>query len=285
MWRVGSLLLRGLSHLDTQTECQDYVRSDQIGDTAVLVVSDGAGSTSNGQIGANTVADCVSEYILQQAEESLSKPFSNKELFLGIVELGILDARDRIAVKQERINEQQKITLMNRVVDWLMRRETKEPEPQFVSLGDYAATLLVAIASPLETLFVHIGDGYGFGLKYQRDETFAEVTVQQVTASLPENGEYANETYFFTDEQWREHLRISGLGEGVDVAIVMSDGAEPFFVSKDKQNIELSLSQQLISIISDQQDLSISEILEKVFTSEKVHEVSSDDVSIAVAMR
>ena len=39
---------------------------------------------------------------------------------------------------------------MNRVVDWLMRRETKEPEPQFVSLGDHAATLLVAIASPLK---------------------------------------------------------------------------------------------------------------------------------------
>ena len=43
----------------------------------------------------------------------------------------------------------------------------------------------------------------------------------------------------------------------------MSDGAEPFFVSKDKGNIELSLSQQLIGVISDQQGLSISEILEK----------------------
>ena len=59
---------------------------------------------------------------------------------------------------------------MNRVVDWLMRRETKEPEPQFVSLGDHAATLLVAIASPLETLFVHLGDGYGFGLKIEGDD-------------------------------------------------------------------------------------------------------------------
>ena len=75
------------------------------------------------------------------------------------------------------------------------------------------------------------------------------------------------------------------MGEGVNVAIVMSDGAEPFFVSKDKRNIELSLSQQLISIISDQQDLGISEILEKVFTLEKVHKVSSDDVSIALTIR
>ena len=144
---------------------------------------------------------------------------------------------------------------------------------------------MVAIASPLETLFVHLGDGYAFGLNYERDEKSAEVTLQQVAASFPENGEYANETYFFTDEKWREHLRISGSGEGVNFAVVMSDGAEPFFVSKDKGNIELSLSQQLIGVISDQQGLSISEILEKVFTLEKVHKVSSDDVSIALAVR
>ena len=49
-------LLRGLSHLETDTECQDYVRFDQIGDTTVLVVSDGAGSVSHGQVGANRVA-------------------------------------------------------------------------------------------------------------------------------------------------------------------------------------------------------------------------------------
>ena len=208
MWRTGSLLLRGLSHLETDTECQDYVRFDQIGDTTVLVVSDGAGSASHGQVGANRVADCVSEYILKQADETLSRPFSNQEALLGIVELGILDARSRIAVEQELINEQQKSTLMNRVVDWLMRRETKDPEPQFVSLGDHAATLLVAIASPLETLFVHLGDGYGFGLKIERDDKSAEVILQQLTASFPENGEYANETYFFTDEKWREHLAL-----------------------------------------------------------------------------
>ena len=114
MWRTGSLLLRGLSHLETDTECQDYVRFDQIGDTTVLVVSDGAGSASHGQVGANRVADCVSEYILKQADDTLARPFSNQEALLGIVELGILDARSRIAVEQELINEQQKSTLMNR---------------------------------------------------------------------------------------------------------------------------------------------------------------------------
>ena len=82
------------------------------------------------------------------------------------------------------------------------------------------------------------------------------VTVQQLTVSS--ENEYATKPTF-TDGKWREHLRTSGLGEGVNAAIVMSDGAEPFFVSKDKRNIELSLSQQLISIISDQQDLGISE--------------------------
>ena len=85
MWRTGSLLLRGLSHLETDTECQDYVRFDQIGDSTVLVVSDGAVLPPwSGR--CKPVADCVSEYILKQADEFAS-PFQTRDI-LGIVELG-----------------------------------------------------------------------------------------------------------------------------------------------------------------------------------------------------
>ena len=57
--------------------------------TLVLVVSDGAGSASHGQVGANRVADCVSSTFLS-VDETLARPFSNQESLLGIVELGIL---------------------------------------------------------------------------------------------------------------------------------------------------------------------------------------------------
>ena len=60
-----------------------------------------------------------------------------------------------------------------------------------------------------------------------------------------------------------QHLRTSGLGEGVNVALVMSDGAEPFFVSKDKQNIELSLPAAAQHYKRSARPY-ISEILEKV---------------------
>ena len=57
-------LLRGLSHLETDTECQDYVRFDQIGDITVLWFRT-ALALCPMVVGANRVKTCVSDYILK----------------------------------------------------------------------------------------------------------------------------------------------------------------------------------------------------------------------------
>ena len=42
--------------------------------------------------------------------------------------------------------------------------------------------------------------------------------------SGPRNGEYADTTWFFTDEHWRRHLRFSTIDGGFDTIFVMPDG-------------------------------------------------------------
>ena len=68
------------------------------------------------------------------------------------------------------------------------------------NLQDYRATLLVAIISHEENLLLttHIGDGYVLAF----DEKNAHII------SEPSNGEYVDETYFFTQNNFVQNLRI-----------------------------------------------------------------------------
>ena len=68
------------------------------------------------------------------------------------------------------------------------------------NLQDYRATLLVALISHEENLLltIHIGDGYVLAF----DEINAHII------SEPSNGEYVNETYFFTQNDFEQNLRI-----------------------------------------------------------------------------
>ena len=42
--------------------------------------------------------------------------------------------------------------------------------------------------------------------------------------SLPRNGEYANETYFFTMDNWKENIRFNFKKEPYDTCLIISDG-------------------------------------------------------------
>ena len=50
--------------------------------------------------------------------------------------------------------------------------------------------------------------------------------------SQPENGEYANQTWFVTSENWEAHLRVIPLNKPVKQVILMSDGVQPFAMNK-----------------------------------------------------
>jgi len=84
------------------------------------------------------------------------------------------------------------------------------------ALSAYHATLVGAVVLPgAGGLFFHIGDGAA--LAFASDEG-------RWTMSAPRNGEYAHETYFFTQEDWRRQLRFQLIEPGFDTIFVMSDG-------------------------------------------------------------
>ena len=103
--------------------------------------------------------------------------------------------------------------------------------------------------------------------------------------SFPENGEYDNQTHFFTDSNWEEHLRVAGFKEQLDFFVAMTDGADPFLILGDRLNLDAALVERIAELSRKHSQLEFSEILNKLFPDEKVHSVSSDDTTFCVLLR
>lgn len=135
--RVLATSIKGTLHLQQNIPCQDYFQYQQDGKNFVAVVSDGAGSSKYGRIGAKVVCETLT---------SLLKNIDFNEAKKAIPQaIGI--ARSKLI--RHRLNK------------------TKDEK----SLVDFAATLVGVIYHKNKGLFFHIGDGAALAFhddKYQK---------------------------------------------------------------------------------------------------------------------
>lgn len=140
-----------------------------------------------------------------------------------------------------------------------------------IDFEELDSTLLVVLLYGNSYLLLHIGDGLIVSI-----DTKNELQL----LSLPENGEYANETYFTTTVNYKDRLRISQ-GNSEDIArgvLICSDGIEDLLY--DYQTLEVSsVVKTMMNWLDDYSEQEVSEILahnlEKNFSQK-----SDDDLSI-----
>jgi len=187
-WRVAGTSIRGAYHALNGDECQDRHRVHITpGGALIALVSDGAGSARLGGEGAAILCEAVSLALASVAGEDAPAPSRAllRRACRAVCE-GIDGARARIL----------------------------DEMPPDAGLYDYHATLVGAFALPGGGgLFFHIGDGAALAVSGDR-----------WLLSPPANGEYSNETYFFTQFDWRRHLRFKLIEPDFDTIFVMSDG-------------------------------------------------------------
>lgn len=94
-------------------------------------------------------------------------------------------------------------------------------------LDDFSATLVGFVYNRGRGMFFHIGDGAALALNCSG----------QYTASLPENGNFRCETYFYTMPDWKENLRFTSFSEAQAV-FLMSDGVSNFAFHRDYREPE-----------------------------------------------
>jgi len=247
-WKVFLASAAGKYHLAGNAPCQDSGHYVMIDDVLIGVVCDGAGSASEGHLGSDFFARKVTELV---SESVTSGQFANDTQS---------DYRDRLLAIIERARSQLNEIALSRQLE----------------LKDFACTLVGCITSQKGGCFFHIGDGFAV----HRRNTGESVL------SHPENGEYADETYFVTDENWKDHLRVTPISEinrGCLIGL-MSDGTSPFAIDRLKTGFYRPFIDPVVNFLNNATEQNGNRALQNVLESEKTFAITTDDKTLLLAL-
>ena len=253
-WRYAQASVIGLAHLSQKTECQDRlacrtIESDSDGEILIAAVADGAGSTTDGQMGA----EIACEFFVNQASDFLHS--GNASVRSLNEEFG----RRWIEFFQARIAA-------------LAGEEKKE-------MRDYASTFIGAIVGDGGAAFYQVGDGGAVFSINGKNESYR-------FAIEPTDSEYVNMTEFLTDDAAVNRLRFRFVEEAVEDLILFSDGIFAVAVNyQTNQPHEPFLMPMIAPLRNGAAAEGLNEKLEKFLASPKLNEKTDDDKTIILASR
>ncbi|MEI9851819.1 MAG: PP2C family serine/threonine-protein phosphatase [Sphingomonas sp.] len=200
-WRVAGTSVAGPCHAND--DCQDRHRVHVTpGGVLIAVVSDGAGSARFGAQGAALLCDHV--------VERLNACFGSRRPGAAVLAASARAVEEGIAAARASAEA--------------------AAQAQGARLEAFHATLVGAVvARGRGGLFFHIGDGAALAL---------DPRGQRWLLSAPQNGEYADTTFFFTEDAWRDNLRFKPIEPGYDTIFVMSDGVTELGLKHNGQGAE-----------------------------------------------
>ncbi len=253
-WRIAHASAIGQAHINQNTSCQDRfacatVKTATEGEVLIAVVADGAGSTTDGQIGAQIACEIFTKEV---ADFLSAKDASVKSLTADFGKLWISYFQQKIA----------EISQLNK----------KE-------LRDYASTFVGAVIGAHYAVFYQVGDG-GIVFSSSGDAKSYRFAI------APVETEYVNVTEFVTDETAVESLRFELIEEAVEDLILFSDGI--YAVAVDYQNNqphEPFLMPMIAPLRKGNAPNGLNEKLENFLSSPKINEKTDDDKTIILASR
>lgn len=240
MIKAAAAKVTGRSHILTGMPCQDAVKTRNLRNRACIALADGAGSKRHSKTGANVLVKLMTHEIL--------------------------DGFDRIYA---RILES-KGTLAEEIVGGSIRVLEEKAKRRHRPLSDYACTLLFFACDGNRYVAGHIGDGAIVG----------QFGKQLITLSEPQNGEYANTTFFVTDFDAVQRLRLYAgeFGEVLSV-MLMSDGTAESLYNKSTGQAGSGVS-RLLDMFLDISTAKMRQVLQANL-DKVLSQKSADDCSIA----
>jgi len=262
MWRSGYFSAVGTSHVSGNIPCQDSVAVDTSEDGAWLAatVCDGAGSAKYAAEGSQYVSSHFNSKLLKLAERLRSDPpggWVNDAIIRSVIEV-----RDGLRLLADGDD-----------------------------IADYHTTLVAVLLGSNGGFSVHIGDGVAFAGEATEDKGSKNWVISRYSHSAPENGEYANETFFITESGWLKHLRVLPLPR-VNWAVLATDGGAEFLIDRDRKSLSRTALEKLfIDSISQDGDRvglatqALSDRAEIYLSDEAYGDLTSDDKTLAVIIR
>jgi serine/threonine protein phosphatase PrpC len=252
-WKNSQTYVIGKYHINNNLPCQDRTFYLEEYGVKVMALADGAGSQPNSQIGAEIVCKEICELLSENFVECLMYFEYEKE------------NPAKHILKMKELNK----IILNHVVQKLKEKAIMMNVP----LKELSSTLLFFAIKDNHYIYGHIGDGVIVGLYNENNGQRLKVI------SESENGAAANITFFVTDTDSIDHLRLgSGRIENLAGVVMSSDGAADVLFSKngiDPSSYELFTKFNMKT--SEEYHKILSEFLSKVISN-----YSTDDMSLNI---
>lgn len=243
--------MTGTSHLAVGAECQDshvctVVRNDSNAEALVVVVSDGAGSAKYGQRGAILTTQTINDIVTEFLKQGLPSTSIDKELVCSWLD----NVRDRIAT---------------------------EANSAGFEMRDFAATMLIGIIESDFAVFAQMGDG--------------AIVVSQSHGAWspvfwPQHGDYANQTYFVTDDFAYQNLMFSSAGGSIREVAAFTDGLERVLLNFSDQTAPAAAFDRMLTPLRNSEAFGHQEGLSKALAayliSPSVTSKADDDLTLVI---
>lgn len=250
-WKQCGTRRQGKDHVESKVPCQDNVAYLAANSVQAIALSDGGGSRRFSQIGSEFSTRAVCELLTEKFEDFYERA--------ELIAAG--------GPKASKLLLNLRLEIIDHVLGALRTQVTSER-----TLQDFGCTLQFAAIKGGRYFVGHVGDGVISGL-YQIGLS-REVRV----ISHPENGGAPNVTFFVTDHDAKDHLRLyHGECHQLEGVLLMSDGPEEMlYIMGDGMHQN---TQKLFDNFRGVTAKSYEQALQK-FLAESVSKFSSDDLSL-----
>jgi hypothetical protein len=246
-WRVVGAAATGTSHERLGMPCQDALAYQANEHSLLVALSDGAGTAERSELGAQIAVQAALDMLAEASAESLPEDQAGWEDLLCRAFSVSRSALESLAEIEEQ------------------------------PLRAYAATLILALATDGLLAVAQLGDGAVIA---------GESPEQLFLVNPAQRGEYANETYFLTQEDALEQVQVSVIEKEVHVLAVMSDGLTRLALQLPAQDPHLPFFQPLFAFAARAgEEEQAARHLVDFLDSERVCERTDDDKSLVLAVR
>ena len=204
-WKQCGCAVQGKDHIAAGVVCQDNVAAAARNGVHAIALSDGGGSRKFSQIGSEYSTRAVCELLVEKFDDFYAR---QQQIAKG-------------GPKAPKLLLRLRLEILDAVLDALRTQVTPER-----ALPDFGCTLQFAAVKDGKYIAGHVGDGVMAAL-YQRG-----LSRRVEVLSHPENGGGPNITFFITDHNAKDHLRLlHGECHQLEGIIMMSDGPEELLYS------------------------------------------------------
>ena len=244
---AGGASCIGVAHLRSGVPLQDAYQTyvDPKGNYSIVIVSDGAGSAKFAEVGSARISTNFISEIRALCSQENKVAFDS---FKETVYMAVQSTRTSLVTEGFKLN-------------------------------DCHATIVACVAFKDRCYLAHLGDGIQVVFIEEPNGDIA------VCVSEPENGEASNETFFYTEDAWRDRLRLTEIPRNVLACMLMSDGMEDF-IWNPQSGLKTGFCRPLIQRARDGSNSigGFDKVLAEVVSDKRTDQFTNDDKTLCLVV-